>query len=442
MTGDALRTKKTKETKEAPAVPVVSPEVYTGILGEITMAAEPGTEADPAGILGSLLTMVSVAISGTPHLQIGNDRHPLLVWSLLMGRTGSGRKGGATQTATEFARPAWPEYDQQATSGLSSGEGLIERIRDPSPDGKDPGVKDKRLLVVETEFGTVMTRAARDGSTLAEVCRQAWNGEPLSVLNRKQVRASWSHVGIIGHIAPRDFRRRLAAADLAAGTYNRYLPLYVERSKRLPIPQGAARTAVADLSGKLGEKIGAARTVGCLRLGAEAAALWQGELYDEFTEADDEEAAWAEFMRRAAPYCLRIAGLYAVLERRKTIGKGDLAAAAALVRYAVASAQYVLGGLLRDPRMDRLTREITAAGDAGLTRTQVSALFSRNLPAAALDDLLGELTVAGEYEVIRAETGGRPVETYRRTSFVNSFNSFNSSLERSTPYDGEVPPDW
>ena len=44
----------------------------------------------------------------------------------------------------------------------------------------------------------------------------------------------------------------------------------------------------------------------------------------------------AEFTTRAAPYCLRIAGLYAVLDGRDMMSKDDLAAAAALVRYSLA----------------------------------------------------------------------------------------------------------
>jgi hypothetical protein len=418
VSDESLGAKKAKEAKKAPPdVPVAAPEVYAGILGEITTAAEPGTEADPVGVLGSLLTMTGVAVGTVPHVKVGNDKHPLLIWSLLFGRTGSGRKGGATQTAALFVREACPDFASYATSGLSSGEGLIERIRDDG--GKDePGVADKRLLAVETEFGTVMARAARDGSTLAEVCRQAWNGEALSVLNRKRLAASSSHVGIIGHIAPADFRRRLAAADLAAGTYNRYLPLYVERSKRLPIPEGADPAVVGRLGRTLRDAIAAARKMTRLQLDREATALWCDELYDEFTEADDEEQAWAEFMRRAAPYCLRIAGLYAALDGRKLIGKADLTAAGALVRYSAASARYVLGGQLRDPRLDRLAREITAAGEAGLTRTEISGLFGRHLRGGLLDELLRALLDGGGYEVIRAETGGRPTETYRRTSFA------------------------
>jgi hypothetical protein len=410
---ESLRTKEHEITNKGPEVPVADPGIYAGIIGEITLEAEPGTEADPVGILGSLLTMASVDIGPSPYVQVGNDRHPLLIWTLLFGRTGSGRKGGATQTAALFAKEACDGYGTYVTSGLSSGEGLIERVRDGDSD-KDEGVADKRLLCIETEFGSVMTRAAREGSTLAEVCRQAWNGDPLSVMTRKRYSASSSHIGIIGHIPPKEFRRRLAAADLAGGTYNRYLPLYVERSKRLPIPPGVDPKKVGELAERLGQSLADAHKLTRIRMDDEAEQLWCDELYDEFTAADDEEEAWAEFMRRAAPYCLRIAGVYAVLDCRRFIGKGDLTAAGALVRYSTASARYVLGGQLRDPRMDRLTREVDGAGETGLTRTDISALFGRNLPKALLDELLAELLDSDSYEVIQVQTGGRPSQAYRR----------------------------
>jgi hypothetical protein len=66
--GASIGTKEHEKTKKVPPpeMPVAGPEIYTGILGEITMAAEPGTEADPVGILGSLLTMASVDIGRRP----------------------------------------------------------------------------------------------------------------------------------------------------------------------------------------------------------------------------------------------------------------------------------------------------------------------------------------------------------------------------------------
>jgi hypothetical protein len=401
-------TKKDEFTNKAPDVPVAPALVYAGILGEIARTAEPTTEADPVGIHASLLAGTGVLIGPGPHVRIGNLSHPLLVWPLLMGRTGSGRKGEATSIAEMFLEQSSAGCRELMTGGLSSGEGLIEQIRDEARD-------DKRLLVIEPEFTAVMARSRREGSTLAAVQRQAWEGRALSVLNRKQLRASASHVAVIGHVAPREFRLRLAETDMAGGTYNRYLPVYVERAKLLPVPQPLHEQVISAYAAKLGAAIESAASIGCIQLGREATDLWAGDLYPEFTGADDDDdRAYSEFTRRAAPYCLRIAGLYAALDGRALIGKDDLAAAGALVRYSLASARYVLGSLHRDPRMDRLTRAVTEAGQAGLTRTQISALFGRNLPSAALDELLAELVASGGYEVIETPTGGRAATVYRR----------------------------
>jgi hypothetical protein len=416
-----LTAKEAKEANKAPPdTPVAGDAVYRGVLGQITAEAAPSTEADPVGIFVSLMAGAGVIAGPAPYVRIGNLRHPLLIWPLLMGRTGSGRKGEATAIADMFLRRAFPEeFHALAVSGLSSGEGLIERIRD---DRDSPG--DKRLLVTEHEFTSVMARSRREGSTLAAVQREAWDGLPLSVLNRQQLRASASHVAVIGHVTPREFRLRMAETDMAGGTYNRYLPVFVERSRRLPVPEAVPEPAVRHWAGKLAAAIAAASRTGCIQLGAEATQLWAGELYEEFTETDyDDDLAYSEFTRRAAPYCLRIAGLHAALDGRAQIGKDDLAAAGALVRYSITSARYVLGTQGRDPRRDQLTRAITAAGQAGMTRTQVSGLFSRKLAAEVITALLAELVDSGDYEEIQAETGGRPATAYRRVLSLNSLIS-------------------
>jgi hypothetical protein len=273
--------------------------------------------------------------------------------------------------------------------------------------------------VIEPEFTSVMARSKREGSTLAAVQRQAWDGRALTVLNRKALHASASHIAIIGHITPQEFRLRLAEADLSGGTYNRYLPLFVERSRRLPIPAGVARETVDALSLELASAIKEASQLGRIQLGTEAAELWTAELYDEFTAGDDEDRAEAEFTRRAAPYCLRVAGLLAALDGRAEISMPNLRAAAALVRYSITSAGYVLDRRARDPRLDRIKRAVDAAGTTGLSRTQVSALFSRNLPAKILSELLDALAADDEYEISQSATRGRPAQMYRRV--VSSF---------------------
>ncbi len=240
------------------------------------------------------------------------------------------------------------------------------------------------------------------------------------MLNRKQLKASSSHVAIVGHITPQEFRLRLAEADMTGGTYNRYLPVFVERSRRLPIPQGVDDHTVAALSAQLDDSIARAREIRQVQLGGDATRLWTVDLYDELTESDGERAE-AEFTRRAAPYCLRVGGLLAVLDGRALMSLADLTAAAALIRYSIASARYVLDRQARDPRLDRIRRAIDAAGEAGLSRSAVSGLFSRNLTKEVLDELLAQLTAVGAYEEARQPTRGRPAETYGELFLLLSY---------------------
>jgi len=72
--------------------------------------------------------------------------------------------------------------------GLSSGEGLVFTIRDARQLGKDldPGVPDKRLLVLLEEFGALLKVASREGNTLSELFRQVHDGGALSVPTRRE----------------------------------------------------------------------------------------------------------------------------------------------------------------------------------------------------------------------------------------------------------------
>jgi hypothetical protein len=43
---------------------------------DLALAADPATEADPVGVLASLLAGAGVAAGPKPHVQVGNTRHP------------------------------------------------------------------------------------------------------------------------------------------------------------------------------------------------------------------------------------------------------------------------------------------------------------------------------------------------------------------------------
>ncbi|MDQ3764708.1 MAG: YfjI family protein [Actinomycetota bacterium] len=217
-----------------------------------------------------------------------------------------------------------------------------------------------------------MARAKREGSTLGMVLREAWGGGRLAVLNRTQLCASSSHVAIAAHITPTEFRLKYAKTEMSGGTLNRFLPVFVERNKLLPVPPPMDLQVLAHVTLRLKRAIAEARKITRIDLGDDAVRLWSDQLYTEFTDGDTPAS---EFTRRAAPYCLRIAGLYAVLDGRRLISADDLTAAAAVVRYAIQTARYVLDAVPRDPRLDRLRRALDRASE-GLTRSEISALFS------------------------------------------------------------------
>lgn len=176
--------RKNKGNELPLAPPAVDRVVFRGVLGKLVLAAEPTTEADPVGVLVSLMANAGALIGAGPYVQIGNTRHPLIVWPLLFGRTGAGRKGDATETADRLTLAAMLEVEHLFVSGLSSGEGLIERIRDPRDENDPGGTEDKRLRILEAEFGSVMARAKREGNTIGAVAREGWSGKALAVMNR------------------------------------------------------------------------------------------------------------------------------------------------------------------------------------------------------------------------------------------------------------------
>ena len=83
--------------------------------------------------------------------------------------------------------------DRPIKGGLSSGEGLINEVRDEVKkwsakekawDVVDPGVTDKRLMIVEAEFAGALAVMERHGNTLSPVLRKAWDGDRLATLTR------------------------------------------------------------------------------------------------------------------------------------------------------------------------------------------------------------------------------------------------------------------
>jgi hypothetical protein len=392
--------------------PVPDPSVFRGFVGGAVDTLEKSTEADPVAILVTLMAAGGAMIGRGPHVRIGDDRHPALIWPLIYGNTSTGRKGSSRSTAMRVVRAADGIFSvQNVVSGLSSGEGLLEELRDP--DGEDespaqdrPDADDKRRLVVESEYAVTMARSKREGNSLAGMLRQAWDGDHLSVMNRSKLKASDPHVAIVAHITPREFRAKLQDSEMAGGTYNRFMPIYSHRNLMLPNPVGTDAKTVEEFGAALAKKVARARTLSLVPFTPTAEKLYVEELYEKLTD-DSVAGPAAEFTARAAAYCQRVAMLYALLDGREQIDEGDLRAAHALVLYSQASAVHLLmGSGTGDIRLDKLIRAVKDAGEDGLTQTQVTRLFGNHVKAAEKREIVSKLLDLPGYVMQPRPTSG------------------------------------
>ncbi|HYS34732.1 MAG TPA: hypothetical protein VEO01_03710, partial [Pseudonocardiaceae bacterium] len=116
------------------ALPPVDPDVFACYLGGLVRQVQADSEADPIGILASLVCAAGVYLGPGPHVRTGDDRHPLLVWPLVIGRTNGGRKGASWATARRLLVAADAEFmTSNVRSGLTSGEGLAAMFTEPEP---------------------------------------------------------------------------------------------------------------------------------------------------------------------------------------------------------------------------------------------------------------------------------------------------------------------
>ena len=126
-----------------------------------------------------------------------------------------------------------PSLEPRILTGLSSGEGVIWAVRDPT--AQDPGISDQRLLVIEPEFASALKAASREISTLSPTLRSGWDGRPLAILTRTgPARASTAHIALIGHITQHELRRHTTSLELANGYINRVLLIACRRQRLLP----------------------------------------------------------------------------------------------------------------------------------------------------------------------------------------------------------------
>lgn len=388
-----------------------------GLPGEIVRTIEPETESDPVAILIQTMTVFGNIIGTTPHFRVEADKHSLRLFSVIVGATSKARKGTSGGIVTRLFEDIDDEWSRnRIKSGLSSGEGLTYHVRNPSVGFKgqdDPGILDKRLLVIESEFASVLKSASREGNILSATIRQAWDSGNLSTLTKNNpVNATDAHISIIGHITQDELKRYLSQTEVFNGLANRFLWICVKRSKILPEGGRIHEMDLTPLADKIRDAVGFAKSVEEIKRDSEARKIWMN-IYPELSEG--QPGLIGAVLSRAEAQVMRLACIYALMDCSQIIRKDHLWAAVALWDFAVASVRYIFKGKTGDDIADKIYAALHEAS-TGLTRTDISNLFDRHESKERIDEALELLRKCRRINIFRQDTGGRPVERITRSA--------------------------
>jgi len=402
-----------------PSWPELAGEAMWGLPGEILAEIEPHTEADRVAVLSSLLAAIGNAIGRGAYFRVGADLHHLKLNIGLVGESSKGRKGmsfGYVRELMHASDERWTE--ERVLHGLSSGEGLIYAVRDrvESENKKgetivvDEGVEDKRLLILESELAGVLKVMSREGNTLSPVIRQAWDDGALQTLTKNSpMKATEVHVSIIGHITKAELLRHLTETEAANGFANRFIWLMVRRSKKLPFGGEWHKVDIAPLVRRLSSALEFGSAPVLVTWGDSAREIWP-EVYGPLS--DGKPGLFGAVVGRAEAQVMRLAALYAVMGKSHEIEREHLLAALALWDYSEKSALYIFGDATGDPVADQIYNALRAADKDGMTRTEISNFFGRNMSSERIAQALSLLFSAGRVRRKRHKTGGRQAERW------------------------------
>lgn len=389
--------------------PRLAPAALYGLAGRVVGTILSHVESGAASLLVHLLVAVGSVLGRGVHFRVGADVHRVNLFAAIVGETGSGSKGSALNAIMPLIQQIDETWSTQCVvPGVSTGEGLIAAV---ARRGRSDGTGDPRLLQLESELGSTFRRMAREGSILSQQLRQAWEDSEMGVVTKAdELRAPPSHISLIGHITPQELLH-LQRNEKYSGLANRFLWAWAERSKCLPSGGRLAEVDMSDLVSQLERSIRFGTKEMELRRSKQAEQLWE-EVHERL--ARHRPGILGLATSRARPIVMRLACIYAVLDRSRIIKRVHLKAALAVWKYGFESARYLFGHDLGDPVLNKIYEELRFH-PRGMSRTELRDLFGRNLTTGRLAFALKTMEESGLAFAMRDPTDGRPAEKWFAT---------------------------
>lgn len=411
--------------------PVLAAPAFHGLVGEIVEELAPATEADPAALLAVFLTCCGSAVGRGPHASVGATQHPGRLFVAIVGDTSRARKGTAFAEVRRIVSAADPAWAERICGGFGSGEAVVDEIRDTVADSEQ--LRDRRLLVRESELARILRTSGREGSVLSMMLRAAWDGDRLEARSRRAtVTSTDAHLSVVADITAEELRRELSSVEIANGLGNRFMFIHAQRARLLPEGGGLPLERVAGFGRRLGETLQQFSRITRFSRTDAARERW-ADLYARLASCPAEGFVGA-LTARADAQALRLSVLYAGLDGTAEIRVEHIDAAEALWSYSQGTVEYLYGDRTGSTIADRLLAALERNSD-GLTLTEQNKVFSGHCSKRDLDAARRLLETRGSAITVEQATAGRPSA---RTYFVPA----SERSEKSEPSQKGLANEW
>jgi hypothetical protein len=418
--------------------PELVPVGLYGILEQIVDAACERTEAVPTSVAINVLARFAATIGRTAYVQIGDQTRYLNFNALIVGPTAKGRKGTSADMPAKLFRHAellngafTPPL--QELTALSTGEGLIHRVRDPryhddSGACIDKGVADKRLLCEVSEFGGTLAVATRKENPLTAVIRDAFDNKTLTTPTKTSFnRATGAHIVIVGHITEIELVKLLTENDVGNGLANRFGMFYSARTKLVPDPKPTPQAQMDYFANWIHHAAAQAINTGLVQMDDEAREHWDDTYRTIHSRTHAPKVA--KLLERQDVYVRMLSALIALINGETTVRAQHIDAALAWTSYWETTANFIFSTSAKNKSAhaikefaDRVVDLITTLGGRRVSHSALTKKLTNNyakrspvtpeLVNAIMDYLQRESPLRIRVEPRDESAKGRPATLY------------------------------
>jgi hypothetical protein len=391
-------------------------DAYYGPLGEFAKRHRNQITLNLAAFYAMLLPAIGSLIGRRAVITVSRDRHYPNLFSAIVGSTGSG-KGNCWNIVEYLLEKIDPTSPARLRRDAASAQGLIGLVRDASTrtEGKrtieDPGVTDKRCLLLFEEMDTLFVAMSRTGSTLAPVWNMAYDGKTLENNTRLlRERATNPHISAVCHITEESFQQAVQQVSKGLGCsngfYNRFITAHAVGERRLS--RGGEMPDVDDLVERIRDVLAA---LGPDNANEAVPITWHPSTHKAWDGFDDALASAHPFLSglgglaaRLRPNTMRVAMIFAIMDGDREIMPCHLKAAKSFCLQCIDNSRslFVKGGQCHRSRSlhDRVLSAIQAGNH---TRTTLSdALGRKGFTGEQLAQVLIDLLAEGR--ITKGET--------------------------------------